>query len=341
IVLSHSSGVMSRKLWRMLMPALLMTTSTPPINRTASANAAWTCFRSDTSAARTPASPANSSSSLRRASGLWSSTQTADPSARKRAAVAAPMPLAPPVISTRFDCNPRTRTSANKIGQIRIPVCPRSYHRWRLSKMCRFEQQVVAECGRDSRRPARPHGDCAQAVAVGVVGYLVVAGIESAQFHLAFERRVGRGKEHVIHLAVLFDRIGVRRIEAIDVEILEVALGQHLLVVEADPFLPVFFLLCGQIDSFVFRTGIGPHKFCSHHAARADRGREIIAMFDPVLSYPVHFGKLHVIAIHCRLRPEQRFVHLDAAADLHCADGIGGHGLIHVTGPGPPPGRAP
>jgi hypothetical protein len=38
--------------------------------------------------------------------------------------VAAPMPLAPPVISTRFAFNPRTHVSGKEIGQIRIPVCP-------------------------------------------------------------------------------------------------------------------------------------------------------------------------------------------------------------------------
>ena len=38
----HSSGVMSRNRWRMLMPALAITTSTPPRSRSTSANAAST-----------------------------------------------------------------------------------------------------------------------------------------------------------------------------------------------------------------------------------------------------------------------------------------------------------
>src|SRR5580692_2761903 len=107
MTLSHSSGVILRKSWRMLMPALLINTLTPPMMRSASSNAASTCLRLETSAASTPAKPGRCRRILSFALASRSSTHTAEPSSRKRAAVAAPIPLAPPVIKTRLPFKPR------------------------------------------------------------------------------------------------------------------------------------------------------------------------------------------------------------------------------------------
>src|SRR5579863_9810947 len=107
MTLSHSSGVIFRKSWRMLMPALLIRTSTPPMRRTASSNAACTCLRFETSASTVPARSGNCFWISSRPLASRSSTHTAEPSSRKRAAVAAPMPLAPPVMSTRLPSSPR------------------------------------------------------------------------------------------------------------------------------------------------------------------------------------------------------------------------------------------
>src|SRR5579863_1960663 len=107
MILSHSAGVIFRKSWRMLMPALLIRTSTPPMRRTASSNAACTCLRFETSASTVPARSGNCFWISSRPLASRSSTHTAEPSSRKRAAVAAPMPLAPPVIKTRLPFKPR------------------------------------------------------------------------------------------------------------------------------------------------------------------------------------------------------------------------------------------
>src|SRR5580693_4510985 len=117
ITRSHSSGVMSRNLCRMLMPALFTSTSTPSIRRMASANAASTCIRSVTSAMI--ASPRAGNSCLMRpqAAASRSITHTRDPSSRNRAAVAAPIPLAPPVISTRLSFNPRMNSPYRRLPQ--------------------------------------------------------------------------------------------------------------------------------------------------------------------------------------------------------------------------------
>src|ERR1019366_7614690 len=98
----------------MLMPALFTSTSTPPISRTASAKAACTCCRFETSASSAAARFGSSRWIFRRASASRSSTHTTDPSSRNRAAVAAPIPLAPPVIKTRFAFSPRTHTSTKE-----------------------------------------------------------------------------------------------------------------------------------------------------------------------------------------------------------------------------------
>ena len=134
MTLSHSAGVMSRKLWRMLIPALLMRTSTPPMSWMASAKADCTCSRSETSAAIAPLRDGISREILLRASASRSRMQTTEPSSRKRAAVAAPIPLAPPVIRIRFAFSPRTRASPKTQGrsgylQAANRAMPRSYRR--------------------------------------------------------------------------------------------------------------------------------------------------------------------------------------------------------------------
>src|SRR3984885_4041546 len=112
---SHSSGVMSRNLCRMLMPALLISTSTPSISRIASANAASTCIRSVTSAIIASLSCGNSRRICSQPLSSRSSTHTRDPSSKNRSAVAAPIPLAPPVIRTRLSLSPRMKYLAPRL----------------------------------------------------------------------------------------------------------------------------------------------------------------------------------------------------------------------------------
>ena len=103
---SHSSGVMSMKWCRMLIPALLISTSRPSMADTACSTAPFTWSRSVTSARMMEDSPGSSSPIRSSAAGSRSSTATQAPSSRKRAAVAAPIPLAPPVTSTRISNSP-------------------------------------------------------------------------------------------------------------------------------------------------------------------------------------------------------------------------------------------
>src|ERR1700758_760020 len=101
---------MSRKLWRMLMPAVLVSTSIAPRARTASANAASTCIRSVTSAMMASEIPGCCRRLASHASASRSRMQTCEPSSRNRAAVAAPIPLAPPVIRMRLSFRPRMQS---------------------------------------------------------------------------------------------------------------------------------------------------------------------------------------------------------------------------------------
>jgi hypothetical protein len=91
---------------RKLIPALLIRTSTPPTKASISSNARSTASASDTSAWSVPSSAGSSILILSKASAFLSRTTTFAPSSKNLLAVAAPMPLAPPVIKTRFFANP-------------------------------------------------------------------------------------------------------------------------------------------------------------------------------------------------------------------------------------------
>src|SRR5438067_6957670 len=81
------------KRWRRLIPAFATSTSSPPNNSSTRANAVATAAGSATSATSAPASPSTSSSSA--------IETTRAPSDANRRAVAAPIPLVPPVTTTR------------------------------------------------------------------------------------------------------------------------------------------------------------------------------------------------------------------------------------------------
>ena len=93
-----------------------------------------------------------------------------------------------------------------------------------------------------------------------------------------------------------------------------------------------FFILREQ-DVFKFRSGIRPYKFRANHAAGADSRGKIVSVFQPIMAYAHHGGKFDVVSIHSSFGPKQSFIHLDAAADLHGTDRIGGYRLIHVGQP--------
>src|SRR5436305_14901349 len=103
-----------------------------------------------------------------------------------------------------------------------------------------------------------------------VISNVVRSGFQSAQLQLTLPRFAVVGKERVIHFAVLFDRIPLRKIIAVGVKIKKRSLREHFLVVNADPFFPVGVLFPGQVYSLELWSWIGPYKFCARHATCAD-----------------------------------------------------------------------
>src|SRR5262249_56294004 len=79
-----------------------------------------------------------------------------------------------------------------------------------------------------------------------------------------------RREEGVVHVAVFLDRVGFRYVIAVCVEIEEVTLREQLLVVEADPLLPVIFLLLIKIDALEFRSVVGPGELGAEDATGSE-----------------------------------------------------------------------
>src|SRR5208337_1027971 len=271
----------------MLMPALFTNTSTPPMSRIASARAACTCFRFETSASSAPARLGSSRWIFRPPSASRSSTHTTDPSSRNRAAVAAPMPLAPPVIRIRFALSPRNRTSTQKNRADQdtcLPAIPPSspnFAHQTLRLRTDLQQQMILEPRRQFRHAIGRRAYRAKVFSLAVVTHPILPGLQSAQFDFAFPVP-GRCEERVIHFAVFRDRISLGRVVAGHVKISELAFRKHLLVIQTDPLLPALFFRSGQINVLEFRAGIGPNELRPHHAPGSDRGSEIVAVFFPV-----------------------------------------------------------
>src|SRR6185437_2339503 len=109
IIRSQSAAAIARNSSRRAVPALLISTSIPPRARWA-ASVIRATSRSRLTSPATPAtspadaSPARAPSTSR---GSRPARKTREPSSRNRRAVASPIPLLPPLISTRLPCSPR------------------------------------------------------------------------------------------------------------------------------------------------------------------------------------------------------------------------------------------
>src|ERR1019366_9284269 len=239
--------------------------------------AACTCCRFETSASSAAARLGSSRKIFRRASASRSSTHTTDPSSRNRAAVAAPMPLAPPVTRTRFAFSPRTHTSRkeNRADQDTcLPAIPPSSANLihaTLRLRTNLQQQMILEVRRQFRHAIGPRLRRAKVFGLAVVTHLILPGLQPAQLDDSFPSR-RRSKERVIHLPVFRDRVSFRRIVAGHIKVPELALRKHFLVIQTDPLLPALFFRSGQIDVLEFRTGIGPDELRPHHTSGSNRG---------------------------------------------------------------------
>src|SRR5579862_9297084 len=273
----------------MLMPALLTSTSTPPMRRTASAYADCTCFKFETSASSTPLRPGSSCKMLLRASASRSSIETTEPSSRKRAAAAAPIPLAPP---------PDQKKRADQ--DTCLPMIWPDSRAPRISGLrADLKQQMLLELRRKFSDAVSRRFNRSKILSLGVIADAIFPRLQPAQFDLTLPCRVRRREERVIHLAVLRDRVRFRDVVASHIKVEELALRKHLLVIETDPLLPVLLFCSRQIHGLELRSGIGPDKLRPHHSSGSNRGREIVAMLFPVagVAHSGHRGKLNVIAI--------------------------------------------
>ena len=171
-------------------------------------------------------------------------------------------------------------------------------------------------------------------LAVYVIAHLIGARLQPAQLNLSRERLSRVRKERVVHLPVLRDGIRLRHVIPVRIQIEELPFREHLLVVQPDPLLPVFFLLRSQRHGFVFRPRIRPDKFRPYHAAGPHGRSEIPAMLAPsIRAHATHFRQFHMISIHGRARSHQRLIHLDPPSHLHTSHRISRHRLIHERQP--------
>src|SRR5260221_1984169 len=106
---SQSAGAMSRKGSRRAVPALLMSTSMPPSASSAASTSLAPSVALLTSHARPPARPRCESMATAASTAPCSrpATNPLAPSSMKRSALASPMPLVPPLISTPLSRSPR------------------------------------------------------------------------------------------------------------------------------------------------------------------------------------------------------------------------------------------
>src|SRR5262245_38978366 len=164
---------MSMKSWRRLMPALLIVTSTPPRSRSTSRNAPSTAAASATSAGRTPASFGSLARRARPPASSRSITTTREPSSRNRSTVAAPIPLAPPVITTRLPARPFMRAPEGVRPAVRRSVGDAAavHHQRRAG----HERRIVR--GEKERRPRqlRDRADPAERPGGGALHVVLVA----------------------------------------------------------------------------------------------------------------------------------------------------------------------
>src|SRR5215469_3131999 len=203
------------------MPALLMSTSTPPIMRTALANADSTCCRLETSASSVPARSGSSRWMRWRAAASRSSTQTAEPSSRNRAAVAAPIPLAPPVTSTRLSSSPRMGLSSRAV---RIKRANRSW----LVRTCLFPDVIPGEASDLARAGTCPFPpDPSPGLDLAGFGMTSRKGRPAPLHHFSLEEVDQLDHQNDDHHQ--FQHEGAALVELIDHEAVELLGRMHLL----------------------------------------------------------------------------------------------------------------
>ena len=109
-----------------------------------------------------------------------------------------------------------------------------------------LQQQAAGKVGIDSRR--RPF-DGSIVFVIHVVHDLVRSRLQATQLHLPLPRSViiralhrlagfvGRVKS-IKHVSVFFDRVSFGSVVAINIQVQEISLRKHLVVIQADPFFP-------------------------------------------------------------------------------------------------------
>src|SRR5580693_1782262 len=96
-----------------------------------------------------------------------------------------------------------------------------------------------------------------------------------------------------------------------------------------------------QINIFELGTGIRPRELRSQYPAGAQSRSEVVSNILFVVGVRSgDAGQLNMISVNGGIRAEQSLVHLESPAHLHGTDGVGGHGLVHVTQPGEAWGRS-
>src|SRR5579862_1546087 len=170
----QSAASISRNGFRTEMPAFATSTSTPPSSSSTRANARSTCRSSATSQRSAASSPSIRSCAVSTSRSPTAIATTRAPSCAKRRLVASPIPLVPPVTTTRLPSSPFTPRQSTRerlpalrpddrarrpgLGDLRVPVrAPEAAEDPRLSGggAARTPDERVDDRGGHLRRPSR------------------------------------------------------------------------------------------------------------------------------------------------------------------------------------------
>ena len=135
-----------------------------------------------------------------------------------------------------------------------------------------FQEKMFVEL---NRQMGGMSCDCPQTLPGHVVCHRVAAVFEATQFDWSLPVI---GKEGVVHVLVLANRMGLGKIEAYVIQLAKVlSFGQHLLAIDAEPLLEVLFTRGSEIGFASLRDERGKNELRSHNAADTDRGGEVVA----------------------------------------------------------------
>src|SRR5581483_9431238 len=161
----------------------------------------------------------------------------------------------------------------------------------RLLLPAHLKQQMIVELSVQPRRLSFSGLHCPEVLAVRVIHNVILPRLQTTQFYFSRKWLGWICKEGVIHLAVFFNRVSLRHVIAVYIQISELSFREHLLVIESNPFLPVLFFFRSQRDRLELRPWIRPDKLRSRHSASSYRRSEIRAVLAPaVRAYSRHGG---------------------------------------------------